>query len=156
MYFFVGIGLISILSVILSLVYLYFGISLAQTYSISKDENKIEVKERNFIHNRIVLIALSVGIFYMIRGIISFFMSIKVFNSSRLSFIDVNLWDFCVFFFCELLNSLIIGYTKQSVSRRRFINKLNIDSYEFNKNYMKELENMTGNYLEEPLINRNN
>lgn len=47
-------GLICILSLILSLLYLYYGVRLANIYSNEKEST--EIKEKKFVHNRVFLI----------------------------------------------------------------------------------------------------
>ena len=50
-FMYLGNGLICALSIIISLLYLFYGTKLANYYSAGKD--KIEIKERTFIHNRV-------------------------------------------------------------------------------------------------------
>lgn len=74
----------------------------------------------------------------MVRGVLSFFISIKAFNNTYPTFIDANLWDSATFIFNELLVSLVIGYTRQRTDKYKNVEKFNLESYDFNKNYNRE------------------
>lgn len=55
-YAYIGYGIVSILNLILSLLYLYYGVRLANIYSSKTDEKDgIEIVERQFIHNRVFI-----------------------------------------------------------------------------------------------------
>jgi hypothetical protein len=50
---YLGTGFICVLSLIISLLFLYYGIRLANIYSDAKEN--IEVMERKFIHNKVII-----------------------------------------------------------------------------------------------------
>jgi len=53
---------------------------------------------------------------------------------------EVNLWDFLNFLFSELIVSLVISYTRKKEDRVENLDKFNLDSFDFNKNYQKYSE----------------
>lgn len=53
-FFYLGTGMICILSFILSLLYFYYGVRLAGMYSISPpNKDNLEIKERKIIHDKV-------------------------------------------------------------------------------------------------------
>lgn len=72
---------------------------------------------------------------FMLRAISCFFISINAFHNTYPEFMDANLWDFFSFLLCELLTSLVIGYTRQTDDRVRIADKYNLETYDFNKNF---------------------
>ena len=68
---------------------------------------------RKMINSRIIPTCFIISPSYIIAGIIEGLVAIDFFGIYYPNFIDLNLYDCIMFFFCELLPSFIIGYTKK-------------------------------------------
>lgn len=68
---------------------------------------------RKMINSRIIPTCIIISPSYIIMGIIEGLVAIDFFGIYYPNFIDLNLLDSFIFFFCELLPSFIIGYTKK-------------------------------------------
>ena len=76
--------------------------------------NPIMVKQmRSLIKFKIILTCLIICPSYIIVGAIKGLVAIDFFGVSYPNFMDLNLYDSIVFFFCELLPSFIIGRTNK-------------------------------------------
>lgn len=128
-YFYISTGIISLLSLILGIVYLTYGIKIANFYS----NYYAQLPEKTMIYERMLMISVIVGGSYVIRGLISFFISIDWFKNQFPSFISMNLWDFSVFVMNELLCSFVVAYVRKEKRKDAFL--LEIENYEFNNNY---------------------
>jgi hypothetical protein len=76
---------------------------------------------------------------FLARAVVSFLITINLFNSIYPTFFHLNIWDALTFFCNELIPSLIIGYTRQRDEKFKNLEKFNLESYDFNKNYDKEI-----------------
>lgn len=119
------------------------------------------MKEKKFIHNRVLFVSIIVGVFSFFKSIICFLIAVRFFNSTYPDFMDANLFDFCTFLFNEFMCSLIIGYTRQREDKLRNSDQFNLDSFDFNKNYQNfsgllkgDLERELGNDLNDPLLDK--
>jgi hypothetical protein len=81
-----------------------------------KESNNIRINNpiamktvRNLINEKIIGICFLVCPAYIIVGTIKGLVAIKFFGVWYPTFIDLNLYDCIVFFFCELLPSFVIG-----------------------------------------------
>jgi len=119
--------IISIISLTIGLIYLMYGLKIANFYK-NKTNN-----EKKYIYKRLINITIIVGGSYVIRGVIEIFNSIGIFKNFYLNIMSKNIWDFLNFGFCELLSSLIVGFNKKE--RKKFNNNLNeIKDYDFDIN----------------------
>jgi hypothetical protein len=80
-------------------------------------------------------VSLIVGITYLARAIVCFFISVNVFKNIYPTFVHINIWDSCAFFFNEMLCSFVIGYTRNRDDRVKTYEKFNETHHDFNKNY---------------------
>jgi len=118
---------ISIISLTLGLIYLRYGLKIANFYKNKKNN------EKNHIYKRLINITIIVGGSYVIRGVVEVFSSIGIFKNFYLNIISKNIWDFLNFGFCELLCSLIVGFNKNE--RKKYDNYFNeIKDYDFDIN----------------------
>lgn len=154
---------ISLLCLITSMLYLYYGVRLANIYSNGKENG--EVIEKKYIHNKVLFISLIVGVILLIKAILCFFISINLFRNTYPTFMDINAWDFINFLVSEFFLSLIIGYTRYKEERARTSDKFNLDSFDFNKNYQnlselvrgdldKDRDNPFAQDLNDPLLDK--
>jgi small-conductance mechanosensitive channel len=110
-YYYICLGIESVLYLILAWFYIYFGVKLSNFYG--KDVNvrkEAESKERSFIHNKILFIAVMQGILFLIRGIFSFLICVNVFEDIYPSFININIWDSLVRLLLKLRYSFSLNY----------------------------------------------
>ena len=126
-FLYVSNGIICLLSFVLGILYLYYGIKISSFYS----KVDLDSKEKNYIYQRVLFISIIVGGTYFIRGLISFFISIGWFGKEYPSFLNVNVWDFLVFLMTELICSLVIGFSKKHKKKNTLVNE--IEKYEFNE-----------------------
>ncbi len=129
--------ILCILCMILGTIYLIYGCKIAGYYS---NYTYLDSQEKFLIYQRILLISSIVGCTHLIRGFINFFISIGWFKEIYPTFMEVNIWDFLVFFTCECISSLVIGFSKKD-KRRDFVDS-DIENFEFssssnNKNFSK-------------------
>ena len=99
--------IICIISLTISLIYLIYGLKIANFY---KNKNN---SEKKYNYKRLTNITIIVGGSYLFRGIIEVFNLIGLFRNYYIKIISKNIWDFLNFCFCELLCSLIIGFNKK-------------------------------------------
>jgi hypothetical protein len=96
---YISLGVLSVLYLILSWFYLYFGINLSNFYSkdnLSRKES--DSKEREFIRNKILFISIILGITFLARGVFSFLICVRTFDDIYPTFMNINIWDSLVFF----------------------------------------------------------
>jgi hypothetical protein len=79
-----------------------------------------------------------VGVLYLIKAVICFFISINAFKN--IYPLDANLWDSLVFILTELFCSLLIGYSRYRQEHKN-IEKFNFDSYDNNVNKENAAQN---------------
>jgi len=89
---YICLGMVSVMFMILTWFYLYFGINLANFYS-SSFSKEIQSKERLFIHNKMLFISVVLGILFLTRGFLSLLTCLNVFKDIFPEFFEVNLWD---------------------------------------------------------------
>ena len=111
---------------ILGTIYLIYGCKIAGYYS---NYTYLDSQEKFLIYQRILLISSIVGCTHLIRGFVNFFISIGWFKEIYPTFMEVNIWDFLVFFTCECISSLVIGFSKKD-KRREFVDS-DIENFEF-------------------------
>jgi hypothetical protein len=94
-----------------------------------------------------------VGILYLIRSVISFFICINAFKN--IYPIDANLWDSLIFVLTELLCSFLIGYSRYR-KEKKYVEKFNFDSLDFNKNNLNKVDNVDEDWmnLNDPLLDK--
>ena len=128
--FYIANGIIALLCFILGILYLYYGMKISNYYSTYN-----EIEEKCFINQRIMLIAVVVGGFYILRGGVTSLVAIGWFGKEYPTFFSINLWDFIVFSTTELLCSIVIGFSKKHKKKNTLFNE--IDKYEFNQENYK-------------------
>ena len=87
---------------------------------------------RKMINSRIIPTCFIISPSYIIAGIIEGLVAIDFFGIYYPNFLDLNLYDCILFFFCELLPSFIIGYTKKkwnNVNLEDLINPQGMDDF---------------------------
>jgi hypothetical protein len=95
---------------------------------------------------------LVVGILYLIRAIVSFFICINAFKSVYP--LDPNIWDSLVFILTELLCSFLIGYSRHRQEYKN-IEKFNFDSFDINNNQnVNRIEEEEWMNLNDPLLEK--
>jgi hypothetical protein len=119
--------IICIISLTISLIYLIYGLKIANFYKI-KTHN-----EKKYIYKRLINITIIVGGSYLFRGIIEVFNLIGISKNYYIKIISKNIWDFLNFCFCELLCSLIIGFNKKERKTNDYF-KNEIKDYDFDIN----------------------
>ena len=156
--------ILCILCMILGTIYLIYGCKIASYYS---NYTYLDSQEKFLIYQRIVLISSIVGSTHLIRGFINFFISIGWFKEIYPTFMEVNVWDSLVFFTCECISALVIGFSKKE--KKRDVIESDIENFEFstgsnkkivkgrvgslsNKSSMKD--NTYVSDLEDPLLNK--
>lgn len=140
-------GMCALISGVISGVYFFYGIGLANVYSAKK--NVPEHKERLFIYNKILLVSLVVGFSFLFKAVVCFLVSIDFFNATYPAILNNNIWDFSQLFLFEILSVIVISRTKQ---QGKF--PLPEKNEEYNE-FQKEL-NMTylENELDRPFLNK--
>jgi hypothetical protein len=119
--------IICIISLTISLIYLIYGLKIANFY---KNKNN---SEKKYIYKRLTNITIIVGGSYLFRGIIEVFNLIGLFRNYYIKIISKNIWDFLNFCFCELLCSLIIGFNKKERKTNDYFRN-EIRDYDFDIN----------------------
>ena len=111
-YFFIE-SLMCLIFLIIGFLYLIYGMKIS---NFMKESNNIRINNpiamktvRNLINEKIIGICFLVCPAYIIVGTIKGLVAIKFFGVWYPTFIDLNLYDCIVFFFCELLPSFVIG-----------------------------------------------
>ena len=105
-------GLTGFISSILAILYLYYGLSLANIYS-SKKNNYTEFKEKKFIYSKLFFMSFILGIIYSLNCIISFLISMGFFGKCYPETINPHIWEFSKLCFCEFFTVLVMANTKQ-------------------------------------------
>ena len=96
---------VCLLCMVLSVLYLYYGVRLAKVYA--EGVHKV-------LHRRMMVIGVVVGVVYLLRGVV---MSTVLFGWVNAEWVDVNVWDGLVFGVSELACSWVIGYTRKDRKR---------------------------------------
>ena len=111
-YFFIE-SLMCLIFLIIGFLYLIYGRKIS---NFMKESNNIRINNplamktvRSLINEKIIGICFLICPAYIIVGTIKGLIAIKFFGVWYPTFIDLNLYDSIVFFFCELLPSFIIG-----------------------------------------------
>lgn len=151
-------GISALVSAILCILYLYYGLSLASFYSIKKSISS-ELKEKKFIHNRLFSISLLFGLIYLCKSILSFLVCLDVFGDLNPSFINPNIWDCTKIILFEVTSIIILGNTKQrhegfESTKKSFMEFNEKEAFFDNKNidlHRKEMEQILQD-LNEPLL----
>ena len=100
-------GISAFISSIVSILYLYYGISLANVYSIKKTNT--ELKEKKFIHSKLLSVSLIIGLLFLVKAIISFLICLNVFGELYPQMFNPHLWDFLKLMIFELAVILVLG-----------------------------------------------
>ena len=99
--------------VIIGILYFVYGRKIAnymKEVNNIKMNNLNEIKDiRNIIHYKLIRTCFLICPSYIIIGSIRGLVAIDFFGTWYPNFIDLNLYDSIVFFFCELLPSFVIG-----------------------------------------------
>jgi len=113
-YFFME-SLICLNFLIIGFLYLIYGRKISNFMKEANNNrmnNPLAMKNiRNNIHNKIIGTCFIISPSYIIVGSIKGLIAINFFDTWYPNFMDLNLYDCIVFFFCELLPSFIIGRT---------------------------------------------
>ena len=127
---------------IIGFLYLIYGKKIT---TFMRESNNIRINNpiamktvRSLINERIIGICFLVCPAYILVGIIKGLIAIRFFGVWYPTFIDLNLYDCIVFFFCELLPSFIIGRKNKK----------------WNNFKIEELCNQPNNNGERPLLDR--
>ena len=111
-YFFIE-SLMCLIFLIIGFLYLIYGRKISNFMQESNNiriNNPLAMKTvRSLINEKIIGICFLICPAYIIVGTIKGLIAIKFFGVWYPTFIDLNLYDSIVFFFCELLPSFIIG-----------------------------------------------
>ena len=115
-YFFIE-SLMCLIFLIIGFLYLIYGRKIS---NFMKESNSIRINNpiamktvRSLINEKIIGICFLICPAYIIVGTIKGLVAIKFFGVWYPTFIDLNLYDCIVFFFCELVPSFIIGRTNK-------------------------------------------
>ena len=116
-YFFIE-SLMCLIFLIIGFIYLIYSRKIANFMKEVNNNYRMnslhEMKDiRNIIHNKIIRTAFFICPAYIIVGSIKGLIAIDFFGTWYPNFIDLNLYDCVVFFFCELIPSFIIGRSNQ-------------------------------------------
>jgi hypothetical protein len=132
-YFFID-SVLCINYLIIGILYFIYGRKIT---SLMKETNNLRINNplamkniRKMINSRIIPTCFIISPSYVIFGIIEGLVAIDFFGIYYPSFIDLNLLDGIIFFFCELLPSFIIGYTKKKWNTLRIEELCNPQSME--------------------------
>ena len=132
-YFFID-SVLCINYLIIGILYFIYGRKIT---SLMKEANNLRINNplamkniRKMINSRIIPTCFIISPSYVIFGIIEGLVAIDFFGIYYPSFIDLNLLDGIIFFFCELLPSFIIGYTKKKWNTLRIEELCNPQSME--------------------------
>ena len=110
-------GIIAFVSAILSVLYFYYGIGLSSIYS-SKKNQTTELKEKKFLHNRLLSLAIAIGALLGIKSVLSYLICLNVFEFHYPSCFNKNIWEFMNFMIFELGILIILGITKQTKEKK--------------------------------------
>lgn len=115
-------GLLAFITAVISILYFYYGISLSNIYS-SKKGNIAELKEKKFLHNKLLGLALSVGVLMGLKSLLSYLLCLDLLNIDRNSFLypyfNKNVWDFINILLFEFGVIISLGMNKQSLSKTK-------------------------------------
>lgn len=125
-------GILSFTSGVLSFFYFYYGIKLANIYSIKNIESDEEFVEKKFIYSKLLGMSISVGFCFAIKSVLDAILCLKfIFGISSLLILVISL-------LLELIIVWIIGYTKRKIGEENF--QTGFDE----KNMMFDAENRLG------------
>lgn len=153
-------GISAFVSLIISILYLYYGINLSNIYSIKKTISS-ELKEKKFLHKKLLTLALSIGILYFVKSLVSFMIFLQFISQSSI-IRNRNVYDFTSILIFELLVVALLGHTKNSdannLNRRRdnnfdLVNNEFYFDYSHNHNQDRFADEDKNADFAEPLIN---
>ena len=100
---------------LLGFLYLFYGSKIILFYSREiNDANARNIILKRSIFFRMIPITYIVGLSYLFFGAIFGLVSIGTFGTFYPNFLELNLFDFFLFLFCELLSSIVVGYSQQN------------------------------------------
>lgn len=152
-------GISTLISAILSLLYLFYGISLANVYSTNKS-NSSELKEKKFIYGKLWSMSLFLGLIFFAKCIVSFLVCLNIFGDLFPSYVNPHIWDCTKLIIFELTTIFILGNTKQrldnpdEITKKSFMNFNERNEMIDNKQlelHQKEMEQIIED-LNEPLL----
>lgn len=157
-------GIIGFISAFISILYFYYGVKLANVYSI-KMSNNSELREKKFLHSRLMTLSIAIGTVCIVKSFISCLICLNVFENGYPEIMQRNLWDVVSIFAFEFSIVILLGNTKQSkdgISRPSPFsiadNEILFD-YSFNNGKARNTKNRQYAYFEEnnhyadPLLN---
>lgn len=149
-------GISAFISAIISILYLYYGLSLATLYSVKKSTTP-ELKEKKFIHSKLFFMSLFLGIIFFVKSIVSFLICLNVFGDLYPSNVNPHIWDLTKLIVFEITTIFVLGNTKQRLdtdesNKKSFLNFNERDAIFDNKNiHFREMEQIQED-LNEPLL----
>lgn len=105
-------GISAFVSLIISILYLYYGINLSNIYSIKKAISS-ELKEKKFLHKKLLTLALTIGILYLVKSLVSFAIFLQFVDEFSI-ISNKNIFDVLNILIFELLVVALLGHTKNS------------------------------------------
>lgn len=107
-------GILAFTSGVLSFFYFYYGIKLANIYSIKNIESDEEFVEKKFIYSKLLGMSISVGFCFSLKTILDSILCSKLLFSNCTVLITI------ICLLIELIVVWIIGYTKRKIGEENY------------------------------------